>query len=77
MWDAIFQLERAKNTSPQMAVLLMTCYGLVGACENMVDLFQAVSIKHLQIETIGLVKTICLKGEMVGLLLNKESGIVL
>ncbi len=53
MWEAIFQLERAKETSPQISVLLMTCYGLVGACENMVDLYQSVAIKYLQIETIG------------------------
>ena len=53
MWEAIFLLERARVSTPQISVLLMTCYGLVGACENLVDVYQAASVKHLQIDTIG------------------------
>lgn len=53
LWEAIFLLERAKNANPQISLLLMKLYGILGANESVTELFKAVSIKHLQMETIG------------------------
>jgi hypothetical protein len=53
LWDTIFLLERAKNSNPQISLLLMKLYGLLGGVESITELFKEVSIKHLQLETIG------------------------
>lgn len=55
LWRTIFLLERGKANNPQISLLLMKCYGMLGASESITDLFEAVSIKHLQMETIGYV----------------------
>ena len=55
LWEAIFLLERAKNSNSQMALLLLKLYGMLGGIESITELFKEISIKHLQLETIGYV----------------------
>lgn len=37
----------------------MKMYGMLGGIENITELFKEISIKHLQLETIGLVLALC------------------
>ena len=55
LWEAVFMLEyaRSNGTNPQFLLLLMKLYGHLGATECITVLFQALNIKHLQMDTLG------------------------
>ena len=46
-------LEEAKQSNPQILLLLMKIYGFLGVAEFIPDLFDELAIKHVQIETLG------------------------
>ena len=69
LWEAIFLLERARNSNPQIALLLMKLYGILGANESITVLFEAISIKHLQIETIGYNYTVVIVVKLLGIII--------
>ena len=55
LWEAVFMLEyaRSRGTNHQFMILLMKLYGHLGATECITVLFQALNIKHLQMDTLG------------------------
>ena len=55
LWEAVFMLEyaRSNGTNHQCMLLLMKLYGHLGATECITMLFQALNIKHLQMDTLG------------------------
>jgi N-terminal acetyltransferase B complex non-catalytic subunit len=56
LWQAILLLEHArsnKSTNSQVLLLLMKLYGYIGAAEGITDIFEALNVKHLQMETLG------------------------
>ena len=56
LWQAILLLEHARSMhsiNSQILLLLMRLYGYIGAAEGITDVFETLSIKHLQMETLG------------------------
>ena len=53
LWEAIFLLEFGGRSDAQIAVLLMKLYGYLGATEPITEIFDSISIKNIQIETLG------------------------
>ena len=67
LWEAVFMLEyaRSNGTNPQFMLLLMKLYGHLGATECVTVLFQALNIKHLQMDSLGYEKNV-IRGQMTG-----------
>ncbi len=65
LWSAIFLLEYAKKSNPQISLLLMKLYGFLGATEFLTDLYDELYVKHVQIETLGFVSACARAGVCV------------
>ena len=46
-------LEGLRNHNTQKALLLMKLYGHLGVTEAVTDIYNGVSVKHIQMETLG------------------------
>ena len=56
LWQAILLLEYVRSTktsNAQIMLLLLKLYGHLGVAECITDIFEALNIKHLQMETLG------------------------
>ena len=49
----MLEYARSNGTNHQFMLLLMKLYGHLGATECITVLFQALSIKHLQMDSLG------------------------
>ena len=49
----MLEYARSNGTNPQFMLLLMKLYGHLGATECITVLFQALNIKHLQMDSLG------------------------
>ena len=52
----MLEYARSNGTNPQFMLLLMKLYGHLGATECITVLFQALNIKHLQMDSLGYAK---------------------
>lgn len=58
LWKGVVTLEAARKqsrTNPEIQLLLWKLYSYLGAVEICTQLYDSLSIKHIQIDTIGLV----------------------
>ena len=56
LWRCIIMLETARkqsHTNPQIQLLLVKLYGYLGAVDFCTQLYNSLSIKHIQIDTMG------------------------
>lgn len=55
VWEGVMILEGVRNHSTQKSLLLMKLYGHLGVTEAITDIYNSITIKHIQTETLGFI----------------------